>query len=266
MSRTGENIYRRKDGRWEARYIAERRADGRAIYKSFYARTYAEAKRKQTEVTARQLLALPPEKPSEILLETFAANWLAAVRLRVKASTYGKYERIVRLHVMAVIGNQRVAALSQGDVERFAQGLMDGGLSAKSVQDILIVMKGILKYGKIPIDCSAISVRSEQREMRVLSKPEQDALALYLTQNADAITLGVLLSLYTGIRIGELCALRWENIDLVAQTLRITGTMQRIPDFTDGAAKTQVVITSPKSKCSVRTIPLPEFLVKLLHQ
>jgi integrase len=76
--------------------------------------------------------------------------------------------------------------------------------------------------------------------------------------------LGVLLSLYTGIRIGELCALRWENIDLTEKTMRINSTMQRIPDFTGGAAKTQVTITSPKSKCSVRTIPLPDFLAALL--
>ncbi|MDR1464344.1 MAG: site-specific integrase [Oscillospiraceae bacterium] len=271
MPRTGANIYKRKDGRWEARCVSGYKADGSLKYQSLYAKTYAEAKRKQIEAAAQRYAPAAVEPP-EILLEHAAADWLASVRLRVKASTFGKYERIVRLHVLPALGRFRVALLSQAQVEQFAGGLIAGGLSLKTAQDVLMVTKAILKYAKAPVccDCGGITIKNEPKEMRVLSKPEQDALSQYLTKNADAGStnapaLGVLLSLYTGIRIGELCALRWQDIDLTENTLHITGTLQRVPDFSGEGAKTRVTITSPKSKCSVRTIPLPEFLIPLLQ-
>jgi integrase len=270
MSRRGENIYKRKDGRWEARVISGSKADGSLKYQSFYAPTYAEAKRKQTEATARQLYAEPAVERSSVLFDRTAADWLAAVRLKVKASTFGKYERIVRLHILPALGAQRTEMLTQSQMERFVAALLESGLSSKTAQDVLLVAKAILKYAKAQVDCSEITVKIESKDMRVLSKLEQEMLAKYLTKNAEAermetLKLGVLLALYTGIRVGELCALRWENIELAEKTLRINSTMQRIPDFTDSGNKTQVVITSPKSKCSIRTIPLPDFLVALLR-
>lgn len=257
MPRTGENIYKRKDGRWEARALVNGR------YRSLYARSYAEAKQKQR--TAGPLMA-PAKQPKVRLFEQVAADWLAATRLRVKASTYGKYERIVRLHILPALEKQRMDRINQAQIERFATALIESGLSPKAAQDVLMVTKTILKYAKCAIDFSAITIKCEPKEMRALSKFEQDILAQYIMKNADAAALGVLLALYTGIRVGELCALRWENIDLAEGILHVKYTMQRIPDFDDDETKTKVVVTSPKSKCSVRTIPLPDFLINLLEQ
>jgi integrase len=263
MPRTGENIYRRRDGRWEARLLVGG-VDG-SKYRSLYASTYAEVKRKQRAAAAHQLVMLPTEPQRIMLFGRIAADWLAFVRLRVKISTYGKYERIVRLHIVPALGKQRIDRMTRVKIEQFAGGLIADGLAPKTAQDVLIVTKAILKYAKVTVDFSGITVKCDPKEMRVLSKSEKDALTKFLTQNADAVTLGVLLALYTGIRIGELCALRWENIDLTEKTLSIKNTMQRIPDFDGGEAKTKVVVTSPKSKCSVRTLPLPDFLIALLE-
>lgn len=98
--------------------------------------------------------------------------------------------------------------------------------------------------------------------MRVLSVKEQDALVRVLLDEMDLFKFGVLLSLYTGIRIGELCALQWEDIDIPSSILKVRKTMQRIQETARGASrKTKVIITEPKSKCSLREIPLPSFLV-----
>lgn len=101
--------------------------------------------------------------------------------------------------------------------------------------------------------------------MRVLSVAEQVTLAKHLKEDGRAIALGILLALYTGIRLGELCALRWEHVDLHEKALYIRSTLQRIPNLSGVGPKTHVTITPPKSKCSLRKIPLPNFLVALLE-
>ncbi len=100
--------------------------------------------------------------------------------------------------------------------------------------------------------------------MRVLSQSEQEILLKVLTDEMDRYKFGVLLSLYTGIRIGELCALQWEDFCISQSTLRIRKTMQCIQDLGNGSiSKTKIVITEPKSQCSVRDIPLPSFIIDI---
>lgn len=101
--------------------------------------------------------------------------------------------------------------------------------------------------------------------MRVLTSQEQEALVRVLLDNTDLYKFGVMLSLYTGIRIGELCTLQWEDVSLSTATLRVRKTMQQIQDKNVGAAaKTKVIITEPKSQCSIRDIPLPGFVLELV--
>jgi len=125
----------------------------------------------------------------------------------------------------------------------------------------------VFKYARpaITIDFSEIAVMAEHLEMRVLSKDEQAVLVKHLHKNAGAVSLGILLSLYTGIRLGELCALRWENLNLREKTVSIRATLQRIPNLSGNGAKTKVTVTPPKSKRSMRDIPLPDFLAALLE-
>ena len=101
--------------------------------------------------------------------------------------------------------------------------------------------------------------------MRVLSVSEQSVLTEYLLDDMDFIKLGIYLSLFTGIRIGELCALKWENINLYEKMLYVKKTMQRIQTY-DMLQKTKVIISSPKSACSLREIPLPDFLCNMLKK
>lgn len=103
--------------------------------------------------------------------------------------------------------------------------------------------------------------------MRVLTLLEEEALVRVLLDDIDQYKFGVMLSLYTGIRIGELCALQWDNLCLPSATLKVRKTMQRIQDKNVGAtSKTRVIITEPKSQCSIRDIPLPVFILELARR
>lgn len=117
----------------------------------------------------------------------------------------------------------------------------------------------------IPDSLDHISIKKTDREMRVLSIEEQSILTSYLCDGTDLYKLGVLISLYTGIRVGELCALRWENIDLKRNLIQIRQTLQRIQ--IDGEnAKTRIISTEPKSRCSIRDIPIPACLLPFIRR
>lgn len=102
--------------------------------------------------------------------------------------------------------------------------------------------------------------------MRVLSNNEQKCLCQYLCANLNLLNVGVLLCLFTGLRIGEICALRWDSISLDDCTIHVQRTMQRIQTPEGSERKTKIIITTPKSNCSLRTIPLPAYLVGVLSQ
>jgi integrase len=268
--RTGENIYQRKDGRWEARLLAGYTEAGKARYKSLYARTYSEARQKQRAVAG----ALPCGKPEishqKMTVAIAADRWLSHVQLTAKESSFTKYDRTVRQHVLPYVGGMEISRIDSTVVERFigkllTEGRLDGsgGLAPKTVQDILVVLKSIFKHAKICCSFDDIVLKKEDKEMRVLSQQEQDVLVQHLLQNTDAKSIGVFLSLSTGIRIGELCALRWQDIDLKEKVLHARHTLQRIPNAS-GGTKTKLIMTAPKSRASIRDIPLPDFLVKTL--
>jgi integrase len=101
--------------------------------------------------------------------------------------------------------------------------------------------------------------------MRVLSRVEQDKLCRYISAHPDGYTLGILVCLFMGLRVGEICALRWEDISFEEQTIYVHQTMQRIQNVSGEGAKTRILISSPKSPCSNRIIPIPDKLLPLLQ-
>ena len=100
--------------------------------------------------------------------------------------------------------------------------------------------------------------------MRVLSKTEQEQLCKYLLAKLEPCNVGVLVCLFTGLRIGEICALRWEDVSFSDQTILVQHTLQRVQDKSGNDVKTKIVVTTPKSNCSIRTIPMPDELSVIL--
>ncbi len=273
MPRRGENIYKRKDGRWEGRYIKSRLPDGKAKYGYIYAESYRNVKTKLKNIT--QTTYVPNKDTISGTYSELLFKWLQSKRITAKESTFTRYRRIVEIYIIPALGNRQVCDITSIIVEEYthnllANGRLDGkgGLAHKTVSDILVILKSSLEYGRdnnYQINCNTkrISVKKKDKEMRVLSISEQTVLSNYLRQDMNLYKLGILLSLYTGIRIGELCALRWENIQLEAKTIKIRETLQRIPTVGE-SSKTRIIITEPKSACSVREIPLPECLLPII--
>ncbi len=276
MSRTGENIYKRKDGRWEARYIYCYDAAGKARYRYLYAPTYAEAKAK----LLLHLAGRQNECRSARSAETYGYwidEWLRSKRLSVKESTYVRYVKTAEKHIKPALGKYPInkigtALMEQYVLDKLRGGRVDrsGGLSAKTVSDIMAMIKGSFKYAQCRgaetvCQFDRISFKKSSREMRVLSRAEEQQLVSVLLSKTDRYKLGVFICLYTGIRIGELCALKWKHISLSERTVRIEQTMQRLQyDSAPTQRKTRIVITEPKSLSACRTIPLPEFVADAL--
>lgn len=271
MAKKGENIYKRKDKRWEARYIKGYHTDGSAKYGYCYAKTYTEVKQKLTEAKA----ALLNNRPATTTTKTrrfayYCEEWLTLNRTRVKESTYVKYSTTIEKHIKPKLGGCLVQALSSVIIEQFSYELLfEDGLSPKTVKDILTVLNSVLKYTarQYPHGLQRIEIvypKDTKKEMRVLTRSEQARFISYLVTDMDACKFGVLLALLTGMRIGEVCALRWENVCLKEKVIKVNATMQRLHDFDESREKqTKVVISNPKSETSVRLIPMTDYVASL---
>lgn len=276
VARTGENIYKRKDGRWEARYIYAYNAEGKAKYHSVYGISRQEAKQKRLQLIHESMLGVEANTSPVIIFRDLAKNWLNNTKLRVKESTYARYYSQVQKHILPHLGRYQTSKISTELIEQLIGRMLkiveDGGFgfSPKTVEDILIIIKSILKFGKCRanLELHRIKIKKEDKKPLTLTKAAQSRLNQHLVNNSDCIKTGILLSLHTGIRIGELCALRWDNIDLDEQTLHIEKTLQRIQISSEecSASKTKVIITSPKSKKSIRDIYIPNSLTAILRK
>lgn len=259
MSRRGENIFKRKDGLWEARYVKGVDEKGKKKYGSVYAHSYREVKEKREEV-ASQIVLMPQFLTiRKATLNALIQEWLFVNQARLKPSTYQKYCGFYKNHIKEQIGQYQLIYLNPVALKRFADGKTTEGLSPKTVNSILTFIRGCLRYANrqygLPLT-DVIYLKEPKSEMRVLSVTEQKVLTQYLLSNTDIYKLGILVALYTGIRIGELCALKWADIE--NGMLKISKTMQRLSR--ENGSGTEIVIGDPKTPTSNRIIPLPSFV------
>lgn len=270
----GENIFKRKDGRWEARYVKGYELSGKIRYGFCYGKTYKEAKDKVTQ--AKAVLASGNSLPAARSRHRFAYycdEWFEAGKGRFKESTRVKYRTVLDKHIKPRLGGCFPPAFTAGLVEQFTtQLLLEEELAPKTVRDILAVLRSILNYTakQFPGAFPQVEIpypKESKRETRVLTREEQTRFVAYLLEDMDECKFGVLLALLTGIRIGELCALRWKNVSLKENTIQITATMQRLEDLNpERKAKTKILIGSPKSDTSARTIPISDYAAELCRK
>ena len=262
MPRRGENIYKRKDGRWEGRYNYTIDDNGKRHYKAVYARSYNEVRDKLS------VLKTPKKSANsycKMTVKELFSEWLQAVKLKVKPSTYSCYSLKVNKHLLPEFGSMRFDKLNVSKLHDFIDRKTKDGLSPKYIGDIVIAFKSMAKYvSKVhacndPLD-NVVLPKKERKSNTLLNDEQQRRLCSSISDISDSTKLGVMLSYYTGLRIGEVCGLKWSDIDLNANTLTVCRTVQRIYD----GQGTKVVVGSPKSKSSVRTIPLPEFIAEQL--
>lgn len=277
MPRKGENIYKRKDGRWEGRYIKGRSLSGKAKYGYIYAQTYREVKQKMvTAVNIKEDESIIHKtKEKKKIFQKIAEDWFSSAHSRWKESTCVKYQNLLKSYIFPQLGDIPLENITHDCIEKYCnQMLLTGGrkgtgLSSKTVSDTLSLIRSILQFARnagesIPYDGKSVTVKQSCVQMRILSPNEQERLCHYLYTEHNPRNLGILICLFTGIRIGELCALKWEDISLDEKTIYIHQTMQRIQTQGDSKQKTKVVVSTPKSSCSIRTIPIPDNLFHII--
>ena len=269
MPRRGENIYKRKDGRWEARYMKSH-VNGKAQYSSVYAKTYKEVKEK----LASKISTVEKESIASDRFEIIALEWLSSIRTQLKESSSVKYLNIINTYLLPTFESTFIDSITKDNVSDFCNSLLSGddkrqALSPKTVTSAISVLKSIFDYAsqvkqyKV-VDISGVSVKQAQQKLRVLSIAEQQRLGEYLLNHQTPCNLGILLCLYTGLRIGEVCALKWEDILFDEQAIYVHRTMQRLQTKTNSDNKTEILISTPKSDCSIRKIPIPDTIFNLI--
>lgn len=273
--RSTMNIYKRKDGRYEGRIPVDRDDTGKLKYQYFYARTVKELKKKMLDAYKEVNSVASTCCKS---LKELSYEWLDSVKLRVKQSSYCCYERIVTKHIIPYFEDIGYAEIDTAVINEFveyelAYGRSNGvgSLSVKMVRDILSTLRSISRYAEYKYNIAdpirnIFIPKSERKTVPVLNDSERSKLQKYLLDNLTCSNLGILITMYSGLRIGEICALKWGNIDLENGTVHIEKTVQRITDRSENDKKTMLHFGDPKSAASVRDIPLPEFILKLMRE
>ena len=270
MSRHGENIYKRRDGRYEGRYVVGKTAAGSTRFGYVYGHQYTEVRNELLRKKAERLNALGRSAAGgDVLLRDWMRRWLENELLgSVKDSSYQTYLRQINAHLLPALGHLPLSELTPAAVHRFLAQLEASGLAYSTVKGTLRLLNAALRSALeegliLKNPCRRLRVQpKEAAEPRVLSRAEQDCLRKASLARDELPTL---LGLYTGMRLGEVCALKWSDIDWEKKTIMVRRTAQRTAHFDAADGKrTVLMIGSPKSKHSHRALPIPEFLLTLL--
>lgn len=194
--------------------------------------------------------------------------WKENKRGMVKHSTYCAYILILKTHLLPSFGN--ATAITEADAQRFTLEKLQSGLSRKSVHDILAVLKAIAKYGAkhscfdFPSWEIEYPTETSLRQLPVLSLTNHKKLLGELSSNPTTQNIGIMIALCCGLRIGEVCALQWQNIDLQRHVITVTNTVGRI--YNCETMSTEQYVATPKTKSSNREIPIPPILLNALRK
>lgn len=270
MARHGENIYKRKDGRYEGRYVIGKTLGGKTRFGYVYARQYSDVRELLLAKKAEQSRSVERPVAKRITLAKWVEYWMENDLLgSVKESSYQVYRRQIDRHLLPALGKFDLAELTPGVVYEFVRNMQESGMADSTARGVYRLLAASMRFAqeegiisKNP--CRKIRVQAaEYVEQRVLSREEQKMLQALPEAQEDLPTM---LGLYTGMRLGEICALKWSDIDWERRTIMVRRTAQRVARAHAGnGGKTFLLIGTPKSRRSQRVLPVPAFLLERLR-
>lgn len=272
MSRRGESIFKRKDGRWEARYPAGKNENGKTLYQSVYAKSYKAAKEKRNSCMMAAAAEESTASKSMLPFREILWTWLKNSHARLKEQTYEKYRFCIENHIIPALGDIEFPSLSPMLVNDFLyqkqkSGRLDGkgGLSKNYVRTMSIIINSAINFGitegfRPPICGKLYKPKSEKKNIKTFQPWEQQRLERWLGNELHGASLAIYLSLHTGMRIGEVCSLRWSDIDFQSKMIYVQTSIVRL----NQGGKTKSVVGSPKTASSNRIIPLTKCLEGIL--
>lgn len=272
MPRKGENIYKRKDGRWEGRYIKGRRPDGTTLYGSIYGKKYSDVRDRlmplKIEYSNRKMMV---QACFHGTVDVWLTFWLEnIVRNKVKPATYASYRHKLEAYVLPWMGTMQLEKITQENMNELVETLQAQGFQITTIATVLRILHSAMacaveKNYLLFNPCTGIRLALPPRgAVKALSRSDQHLLEqAAMTENGCA---SAVLGLYTGLRIGEISALKWSDIDFERNELVVQRTMQRLSNYDDSKEKSRIVIGPPKSNNSLRVIPLAPRLRAYLEQ
>lgn len=213
-----------------------------------------------------------------ICYREIACEWLKYSEFRLKESSYEKYRGILNKYLLPEFGSSTLPQMTTEKIGEFLSSLRCSGpdsprsvLSPQYINGILCVLRETARFSAFmgmpfPCDFRFLTQKVEKKECAVFSHEESIRLVGYLLEDTDRYKMGILLCLYTGMRLGELCALQWKDISMEEHLLKISHTMQRLTVADPGRRRTKIIITEPKTPSSRREIPIPDFLYRMLEK
>lgn len=210
--------------------------------------------------------------------KTLVNIWLKVKQPMITPSTHANFMLIAENHLIPYFGKKRIGTISELDIQDFIlylynQGRLDnnGGLTVKTIRDIILILRLSLgfAYKEQVMELLNWDLIEYPKDLRVkkvisLSKDEEQALIQCIYMNLKRKTAGILIALFTGLRIGELCGLQMCDISLTEKTITVSKTVQRIYD--KKRKKSYIHIGPPKTQSSARTIPIPSLLVNIIKK
>lgn len=260
-------VYKRKDGRWECRISMGKDDNGKRISRSFYGKSREEAEYKAMIVQGQ---AEEDYAVTEMTVRELVTEWLHVTASRIKESTAANYAMKAEKHLIPAFGEIKCCLLKAKDIYAFIERKLKEGLSVRYLSDIIVLFKSVFRYAsreyriRNVLD-GIVLPKKNKPEIAVMNKEQQFRLEKYLDKHPSVTSVGISISMYMGLRIGEVCALQWKDIDLEKRILTVSKTIQRVQCRT-GAKHTKLIITEPKSESFKRTIPIPDCLLPLLRQ
>ena len=238
MARKGENIYHRKDGRWEGRYL-KARENGKPRYGYVFDASYSAARKKLQEARSNWKTACEIREREKTTLAAVSLRWLEDAKPFSKESRIAKYRDFLQCYILPRFGNVQAASLSTESLQDFLSAMLvsggeDGkGLAPRTVAGILCILKSIRKYAMnqgyaVGFSTESLSLKQKQKQPRIFSEQETMRLRSYLRGHLTERNAGILLCLETGLRLGEICALRWSDVSFDERKLFVRQTAQRI--------------------------------------
>lgn len=201
-----------------------------------------------------------------VMLEEIAEEWLEAKKIQIKESTYNNYLFHIRKYINPKLGRMKISSLKKYDFNLFVNQLIKE-LSPKTVKDILGILKSILIYTENEYKCSLNIYKIKipkviVKNLVVLSQKEKRKLEKCCLKENDLKCLGIIICLNTGLRIGEICALKWKDIDIEKRIIYVRKTLERI--YNKNEKKTQIILDNPKTLSSIRQIPISSKIYEIL--
>ena len=264
-------ITKRKDGRWQGTVTIGRNDNGTQRRQYIYGKTRSEVAAKINKVINDINTGTFIDKKKNPTIEEWLNFWLTTYKKnKIKENTYDQYEAMIRVHLIPEFGKFRLIDLHESQVQTFYNRLFSDGLSARTIHIINTVfcaaLKKAVKTRLIMFNvCDAIELPKQiKKERRVLSEEEQKRLIKELKKDEQGAMY--IFALFTGLRKGEVLALRWSDVDLDAGLIKVSKSLSRVNTYSDSGDKTKLIISEPKTETSKRIIPIVDSLIPLLEK